>query len=151
MRTHILPLFVLVLLLAGCSSPAAPAAVGGQTDAVARPADMDLATSQPSTQGLFIVSYQSELDPVTINQLHTWTVHVESADGQAVDGATVTVDGGMPEHNHGMPTQPIVTAIGGGDYRAEGMKFQMPGWWTVTVTVDAAGQQDSSTFNLLLD
>jgi hypothetical protein len=148
MRTHILPLFVLALLLAGCSSPAA---VGGQTNAVTRPADLDLATSQPSTQGLFNVSYQSELDPVTINRLHTWTVHVESADGQAVDGATVTVDGGMPEHNHGMPTQPIVTAIGGGDYRAEGMKFQMPGWWTVTVTVDAAGQQDSSTFHLMLD
>ena len=30
-------------------------------------------------------------------------------------------------------------------------KFQMPGWWTVTVVVAAGDQQDSATFNLLLD
>jgi hypothetical protein len=60
------------------------------------------------------------------------------------------VDGGMPQHNHGMPTQPQVTPLGSGDYRVEGMKFQMPGHWVVTVAVDAEGQQDTATFNLQL-
>ncbi len=151
MRIYSIVFLVLTLLLAGCSSPAAPAAMGGQTPAVTRPANLDLATTQTSKQGLFTVSYQSELEPVAINQLHTWTLHVAAADGQPLDGAMVTIDGGMPEHNHGMPTQPIVTALANGDYRAEGMKFQMPGWWTVTVTVDSAGQQDSATFNLMLN
>jgi hypothetical protein len=150
MRTYCLISFMLALLLAGCSSPTAPLAVSEQTPGVSRPANMDLSTSQASEQDLFTVSYKSELDPVAINQLHIWTLHVQTADGQAVNGATISIDGGMPAHNHGMPTQPIVTPLGRGDYRAEGMKFHMPGWWTVTVSIDAAGQQDSATFNLML-
>jgi hypothetical protein len=146
-------LLVITLLAAGCGSPApsAPAAASNQPTTVTRPADLDLGTSMTSDQGLFTVSYKSELDPLTINELHTWTVHVETADGQPVDDATVSVNGGMPEHNHGMPTEPLVTPLGSGDYRVEGMKFQMPGWWTVTVGVDAAGRQDSTTFNLVLN
>jgi hypothetical protein len=103
---------------------------------------------------LFTISYKSEVEPVVINQLHTWTLHIEAVSGQPLNSATVTIDGGMPEHNHGMPTQPIVTPLGDGNFRAEGMKFQMPGWWTVTVTVaDTVGpgdRVDSATFNLLL-
>ena len=57
----------------------------------------------------------------------------------------------MPEHNHGMPTQPQVTQnLGGGDYRVEGVQFQMGGWWTITFDIDAGGVQDTVTFNLQL-
>jgi hypothetical protein len=152
MRIIISLLLVAALLASGCGSPTTPAApVGNQPTRVTRPADLDLGTSKTSDQGLFAVSYQSELDPLTINELHTWIVHVETSDGEPIDDATVVIDGGMPEHNHGMPTQPLVTALGNGDYRVEGMKFQMPGWWTITVSVDAAGQQDRATFNLVLN
>lgn len=144
-------LLIVLMLPAGCSSAPVSTAASGQAEALAAPADLDLSTSRTSQQGLFNVSYRSDLDPVAINQLHTWTLHVETAGGQPLDGATVTVDGGMPAHNHGLPTQPLVTPLGGGDYRVEGMKFQMPGYWTVTVAVDAAGQEDTATFHLLLD
>lgn len=154
MRTYLILLFSFAALLGACSSPSAPTPMAGQTPAVTRPANVDVATTQPSHGGKFTVSYTSDLDPVTINKLHTWTLHVADSAGQPVDNATVAIDGGMPEHNHGMPTQPIVTPLGSGDYRAEGMKFQMPGWWTVTVTVTntvgGAAQPDSATFNLLL-
>ena len=57
----------------------------------------------------------------------------------------------MPEHNHGMPTQPQVTeSQGGGNYRVEGMQFQMGGLWTVTFVIEAGGVQDTVTFNLQL-
>ncbi len=153
MRTFQLLLFSFAVLLGACASPSTPTPMAGQTPAVTRPANLDLAATQPSHGGKFTVSYKSDLDPVTINKLHTWTVHVADSAGKPVDNATVAIDGGMPEHNHGMPTQPIVTSLGSGDYRAEGMKFQMPGWWTVTVTVTdtvGAAQPDSATFNLLL-
>ena len=154
MRTFLIFLFPFAVLLGACSSPSTPSAMAGQTPAVNRPANLDLAATQPSHEGKFTVSYKSDLDPVTINKLHTWTLHVADSTGKPLDNATVAIDGGMPEHNHGMPTQPIVTPLGSGDYRAEGMKFQMPGWWTVTVTVTdtvgAAAQQDSATFNLVL-
>lgn len=153
MRTYFIVLFLFAVLLAACSSPSASSPTAGQMPAATRPANLDLATTQPSHGGKFTISYKSDLEPLTINKLHTWTLHVANSAGEPVDNATVSVDGGMPEHNHGMPTQPIVTPLGSGDYRAEGMKFQMPGWWTVTVTVTdtvGAAQPDSATFNLLL-
>ena len=146
----LLALLALLSALGGCSAPASPA--GNQTQtAVTRPAQIDTATAQTSQQGRYRISYTPDTEPITINTLHAWTVHVATVDDQPVPDATVSVAGGMPEHNHGMPTQPQVTPAGGGDYRVEGMKFQMPGWWTVTVVVDAGDQQDSATFNLLLD
>ena len=144
-----LPAAVCMAANACSAPPASPAAM--QADAATRPAQIDTATTQMSQQGLYRISYSTELDPITINTLHTWTVQVATPDGQPVADAEVSVAGGMPEHNHGMPTQPQVTPIGGGDYRVEGMKFQMPGWWTVTVVVASGDQQDSATFNLLLD
>ena len=52
----------------------------------------------------------------------------------------IQVSGDMPEHRHGMPTQPQVTQnLGGGDYLVEGMRFQMGGWWAVTFAIDADG------------
>lgn len=66
-----------------------------------------------------------------------------------VDGATITVDGAMPEHHHGMPTQPRITAAyGAGRYQVDGIRFSMPGWWTLTFVVDAPAGRDSVTFNL---
>ncbi len=134
------------VLMAGCG-PAAPAMQMGSNP----PADADYGTTRTSDNGLFQATYTPALNPITINELHQWTLHVETADGTPVDDAVIAVSGGMPEHNHGMPTEPKVTeALGNGDYRVEGMQFQMGGWWTITFVIDAAGQQDSVTFNLKL-
>jgi hypothetical protein len=146
-RLQIILLFVL-LALSGC---AAPDAVPAQQGAVTRPAQIDTAATQLSQQGLFRISYRTDLDPITINTLHSWTLQIETAAGEPVAGGAVSVEGGMPEHNHGMPTEPVVSAGDAGSYLVEGMKFQMPGWWTVTVTVDAGEQTDSATFHLLLN
>ena len=148
-RIGILTILTAGILLTGCSS-VMPAAMGSM-DMAGAPADLDYAVERLSDRGLFTVRYASELDPVSINEVHVWNLHVETADGQPVDDATITVGGGMPEHNHGMPTQPEVTGyLGDGNYRVEGMKFQMPGWWTVTFAIVAAGQEDAVTFNLNL-
>jgi hypothetical protein len=115
------------------------------------PDALDTAETRLTEQGLFQVTYRSSNTPIPINQMHSWTVHVETADGQAVDQAVITVDGGMPQHGHGLPTQPQVTDnLGGGDYLLEGMRFQMPGFWEVKLDISANGQRDSITFNLVL-
>ncbi len=101
--------------------------------------------------GLFRVSFVSELDPVAINQMHSWTLNVVTADGRAVENAAITVDGGMPQHGHGLPTSPQVTEyLGDGAYRVEGLRFQMGGWWEVKFDIEAEGQTDAVTFNLVL-
>jgi len=87
-----------------------------------------------------------------MNQLHAWTLNVTTPDGQPVEGARVAVDGDMPQHGHGLPTQPEVTRdLGGGRYLVEGMKFQMDGWWVVDFGVTAGGVTDEVRFNLLLE
>jgi hypothetical protein len=115
------------------------------------PADLDLATTRRSEQGFYQLRYTSGDTAIPLNQLHSWRLHIKTPDGQPVNDAIVSVDGGMPQHGHGLPTQPQVTQnLGNGEYLVEGMKFQMSGWWVVDVTVDAHGQRDTVRFNLLV-
>ena len=116
------------------------------------PASLDTSTTNLSDNGMFRVSWTSDAPEPPINQIHTWTIHVETVDGQPVKDAEISVDGGMPQHGHGLPTSPQVTQnLGGGDYLVEGMKFQMPGWWEVRFNIQADGQSDTITFNLTLE
>jgi len=115
------------------------------------PAELDLASTRQSAQGLYQVSYRPEVQPVPVHQMHRWTLHVESADGRPVENAAIAVDGDMPQHGHGLPTRPQATRyLGNGDYLVEGLKFHMPGWWVMDFVITAHGQTDQVRFNLLL-
>lgn len=115
------------------------------------PADLDLATTRSSNSGLYQVRYETAAAAIPVNQIHTWTIHIETADGRPVEGAAITVDGDMPQHLHGLPTAPQVTQdLGGGAYLVEGLKFHMSGWWVVDYTITAEGQTDTVRFNLQL-
>jgi hypothetical protein len=115
------------------------------------PADLDYSTTRTSDDGLFKVSYAPSTGTVPVNQMHQWTLHVETTDGQPVEDATIGVDGDMPQHGHGLPTQPRVTKnLGNGDYLVDGMKFQMGGWWLMDFTITANGKTDAVHFNMML-
>jgi hypothetical protein len=93
-------------------------------------------------------------DPIPVNQVHSWKLHLATPSGQPleVDKGALRVDGLMPEHSHGMSTQPRVTrALGGGDYLVEGMKLQMPGWWTIRFRISAETVHDDVTFDVVVD
>lgn len=112
---------------------------------------LDTATTRLTDNGLYRVSFVSALDPIGINQIHSWTVTVTTPAGEPVEQATITVDGGMPQHGHGLPTRPRITQnLGQGNYLLEGLRFQMPGWWEVSLTITAGDQTDRVTFNLEL-
>jgi hypothetical protein len=116
------------------------------------PSDLDYSNTRVSENCLFRVSYVSSQDIVPVNQMHQWTLHVETADGQPVENATIAVDGDMPEHGHGLPTRPQVTKyLGNGDYLVEGMKFQMGGWWVMDFTITANSHTDAVHFNMKLN
>jgi len=113
------------------------------------PKDLDYATMKMTANNAFKVMYQSIGGQIRLNRIHSWELTVKDAEGQPVNNAKITVVGDMPEHGHGLPTQPEVTGIGvEGLYRIDGMKFQMPGWWIVTISVMADGVHDSVSFNL---
>ena len=104
-----------------------------------------------SQSGLFHMTYISKLDPIVINRIHSWLLHVETPDGQPVESDDITVAGGMPVHNHGLPTIPRMTQpLGNGDYLIEGMRFHMNGYWEITITIDAGGNRDNVVITLEL-
>jgi hypothetical protein len=114
-------------------------------------ADLDLARSKPTSKGLYTVSIAPDDGEPTVGPLTRWTVTLKDRSGTPVSGATFKVGGGMPDHNHGLPTQPEVTAdLGDGRYRLEGMKFSMPGWWVLRLSVEAPAGADEVLFNLKL-
>jgi len=128
--------------------------VGEQTsgmDMPDLPDDLYTSTSKETDIGLFVASISSELDPLAINQIHSWIVHIETSDGAPVENAEIKIGGGMPQHNHGFPTSPAVTQdLGGGDYLIEGVKFNMGGWWELQISISTGDESDSVTFNLIL-
>lgn len=116
------------------------------------PSDLDTSITRSSDNGLFHISYTPSSGTVPINQTHQWTLHVETADGQPVENATITVDGGMPQMGHGFLTRPQAPeSLGNGDYLIEGMKFEMAGWWVVNFVIIAEGQSDTVRFNMILE
>lgn len=116
------------------------------------PDNLNTSAQLMSEQGSYQISYVPELSPVPINQIQTWVVRVTEPDGKPVQAAVITVDGGMPQHGHGLPTVPQVTKyLGDGQYQVEGMKFHMPGWWVVKLKIVRNETTDNITFNLMLN
>lgn len=108
-------------------------------------------TSWTSARGLYVVAYSSELMPPRINQLHAWVLHIEDANGAPVTAAEIEASGGMPAHDHGLPTRPRVTQeLGGGDYLLEGLRFHMAGEWELTLVITAAGKRDTVVIDVSL-
>jgi len=89
----------------------------------------------PALADDLVVTWTSD-EAVRINEMHSWILHVETENGEPVEGATIEVDGGMPEHDHGLPTKPRITKeLGGGDYRLDGLRFHMRGYWEIVITI----------------
>ena len=115
------------------------------------PQDLDYGRIRASEAGLYRGEIRPDGDSIPKGKLQKWTLHLETAGGTPLDIATITIDGGMPQHGHGLPTKPVVTRqLGNGDYRVEGMKFNMGGWWVVKFRVNATPGADSLVFNLKL-
>lgn len=114
------------------------------------PADLDLARDKPSAAGLYRVAIEPELEPVEQGRMHSWIVSVQ-ANGAPVTDATLSIDGGMPQHGHGLPTKPQSAGhVGEGRYRIDGVRFNMSGWWVLKLGIEAPAGKDSVEFNIVL-
>jgi hypothetical protein len=118
---------------------------------MAAPADLDLSLSKKSETGLYAVSLTPEQAPIREGVLQSFVLTVKTPDGKPVDVSRIEIGGGMPEHGHGLPTEPRLTAaLGDGKYRIEGFKFTMSGWWQLKFTIDAPQGRDEADFNIVL-
>ena len=126
----------LIAVTAGCMSP---------------PKNLDLALTRSTVDNKYIVMLQPPPEPAAINQLHAWQVKLTSPAGVPVGNASIKVDGGMPQHGHGLPTRPQVTReLPDGGYLIEGMKFSMTGWWEIRLAIDGPAGADRVTFNTVV-
>jgi hypothetical protein len=124
------------LLAAGCMTP---------------PTDLDLALDKASATGLYRVALLPPAQAPAINQMHGWKVKLATPAGVPVRGASFRVDGGMPQHGHGLPTQPRVTReLEAGTYALDGMKFSMTGWWEVKLDIQGPQGADKVSFNTVV-
>ena len=149
-------LLAIGLCLGACSDEESvsdtPAAVAGKPEAAQETAETPNAAdntakgptmSEMGKNGLFQVTIQSDEAPLPLNRIHSWTARITTPEGRIVDDAILMVYGGMPEHKHGFPSKPEVTAnLGDGRYRIEGVKFNMPGRWEMWFNVRALDQDD---------
>jgi hypothetical protein len=133
-------------------SGVAAAACGGITelDVTMPPAQEFGLGPRASADGRYVARVEPG-EPIRVNRLHAWRLDVRDRDGNVIAGATITVDGGMPQHGHGLPTRPRVTKdLGNGGYEVDGMRFNMGGWWVVTFRITTSAGTDDVTFNLML-
>ena len=112
---------------------------------------MSQSRTRTSEAGVYRGTIVPQGDSIPQGRLQRWTLHLETVAGVAVDSATIQVDGGMPQHGHGLPTKPAVTRhLGNGDHVVDGMKFNMGGWWVVKFRVSSTAGSDSLVFNVKL-
>jgi YtkA-like len=101
-----------------------------------------------STAGRYVATLEPA-KPLRPRQMQTVRVTVRDAEGRAVDEAQISIDGGMPQHGHGLPTRPRVTrGLGDGIYEIEGVRFNMGGWWEFKLAIAGSPGADTVTFNL---
>lgn len=101
-----------------------------------------------SAAGSFTATLGS-VQPYRTGKLFGTEVTLAAAGGAPVTGARIEVDGGMPQHGHGLPTQPRVTReTAAGTYRIDGLKFNMGGWWELKLRIATDAGMDSVVFNL---
>lgn len=93
----------------------------------------------------------SELSPLAINRIHSWRLYLTDADNTPLSGAKIGVSGGMPDHDHGLPTRPRLTGEPEpGVYLLEGLRFHMPGRWRMDFSIALDGDADSASLEFEL-
>jgi len=135
----------LLLASAGCGH----LAMMGQN--VQRPAEEAFGLGpRVSINRIYTATLQPQ-QPLRVRRLQSVPVLITDSQGRPVEQAAISVDGGMPEHGHGLPTQPRVThEQPDGSSLLEGMKFSMTGWWEVKLAIQAPLGADRVTFNAIV-
>ena len=114
-------------------------------------ADVRLPDLSGVTDKGFTIEIYSELSPLSINTMHSWHIRVLDRDDQILELEELNVFGGMPEHDHGLPTQPEVTMrLDNGDYLLEGVRFHMQGHWELQIEFQYAGVDDTAIIDFEL-
>lgn len=135
-----------IVCLTGCSHAMMMFGTGAQ-----KPAISEFGLGPRISANRLYTATLETAEPLKPRRLQSLRISVVDSTGVPVEGATMTIGGGMPQHGHGLPTRPRMTkAITAGTYEIEGVRFNMGGWWELKFAVVGAASADSVTFNIRL-
>jgi sugar lactone lactonase YvrE len=96
---------------------------------------------------------QSKPSAIPYNAL--FEIEVQIAEGcvapKTLTDATLAVDAVMPEHRHGMNTQPEVLSLGNGRFRVQGLMLHMAGLWELYFDVARGGVTERAQVGIALE
>lgn len=148
------------LALSSCRSngekQAAPTTQPGPASRPSTTASPDAMESETgaalSASGAYSVRYFTQPSPIPLNEMFAINVHIiNTRTNEPADDVSLSVDGRMPEHRHGMNVDPIVTKTGPGTFRVEGMLFHMPGRWEIHFDLTRGGMTERAWYEVFLE
>ena len=123
--------------------------VGREDGRAAVPA-LALVSGIPSHDGRYVAS----LAPVgeeAWNGAEGWTISLRDANGEPVEGAALEIEAWQPDVVAAASQVAGAKALGGGEYRVDGIALGATGWWNVKLAVAGdAVAGDSLAFNVVL-
>ncbi|MES2639699.1 MAG: FixH family protein [Myxococcota bacterium] len=144
---------IALFVLLACGAPSTEAPTAPSTP-VPVPAAAPATDTAPlvTARKLYRVTWRTEPTPPPLSTLFEIEATLTDAAGTPVPDATVRIDARMPQHGHGMATKPEddpgvcdtsgVCTHADGVYRTRGMKFHMPGEWTLRFDVEGPAGTD---------
>ena len=96
------------------------------------------------------MSYSIRPNPIPTNEPFELDLFLQR-DNRPVEGARLAVDAAMPQHRHGMNTQPVVTATSPGRFHVSGMQFHMPGRWELYFDITEGAVTERAQFEVNLE
>lgn len=89
-----------------------------------------------SDSGRYTVELEQMMSEIPLREIHSWTVRFERKSKTKSKPLRIEIDGGMPRHGHGLPTEPkLARYLGDERYQIDGVLFNMPGLWQLQFRV----------------
>lgn len=132
------------------TAPANPLALRQPTT---RPASPPWQYAIISSDGSYLVEFRTRPSAIPMNDVFAMDVRVSRiASNEAMPAQyDLSVDADMPEHLHGMNTQPKVTRNDDGTFTARGMQLHMSGYWELYFDISAGGMSERAQLGVTLE
>ncbi len=123
--------------------------MAGTANAACPPTEADGAVIRKD--GL-LLAYQPLGKTGRIPMAKHFALDVQLCDKGSISAARLLkADATMPEHKHGMNYRPVVTPLGAGRFRVEGMMFHMAGHWELAFEVQAGKETTRFTHDVQIE
>jgi len=100
----------------------------------------------------FTVSYKTDPEPIPFLKFFKINFKFEPNNGQDIpEDLKIAIEADMPEHQHGMNVNPKLFKVDKNNYRVEGMKFHMLGYWEIYLTLRSSKKEDKISFSYFLE